>query len=110
MNDNQDWYKENCNEILLNVGLPTKLEKDFLRHIEQVQQKKSDLKYRKILKNLELRKDLSGVGKEAQTDHHSKGKRHQANQDDAQCAICNNGDYEDEDMIVFCSSCSIPAH
>lgn len=112
MYSNQEWYQENCNEILLNVGLPTKLEKDFLRHIEQVQQKKSDLKYRKILKNMEQKKEgtRGGEGKEAITDHHAKGKRQQANQEDAQCAICNNGDYEEEDMIVFCSFCSIPVH
>lgn len=24
--------------------------------------------------------------------------------------ICNNGDYEDEDMIVFCGNCNIPVH
>ena len=31
-------------------------------------------------------------------------------QEDAQCAICNNGDYEDEDLIVFCGACNIPVH
>jgi len=31
-------------------------------------------------------------------------------QEDAQCAICNNGDYEDEDLIVFCGNCNIPVH
>lgn len=45
-----EWYRENFNEILLNVGHPSKLEKDFLKHIEYVQQKKSDIKYKKILK------------------------------------------------------------
>lgn len=50
---NKDWFKENYNEILMNVGHPSKLEKDFLKHIEQVQQRKSDFLYRKILKHLE---------------------------------------------------------
>ena len=50
---NAEWYIENYNEILLNVGHPSKLEKDFLKHIEYVQQKKSDIKYKKILKQLE---------------------------------------------------------
>lgn len=31
-------------------------------------------------------------------------------QEDAQCVICNSGDYEDEDMIVFCGLCNIPVH
>lgn len=34
--DNMDWYRENYNEILLNVGHPSKLEKDFLKHIEYI--------------------------------------------------------------------------
>lgn len=32
--ENMHWYDENYNEILLNVGQPSKLEKDFLKHIE----------------------------------------------------------------------------
>jgi hypothetical protein len=51
--ENMDWYKENYNEIMLNVCHPSKLEKDFLKHIEQEQQRKSDIKYKKILKQLE---------------------------------------------------------
>lgn len=31
-------------------------------------------------------------------------------QDDACCAICNNGDYDDDNEIVFCARCSIPVH
>lgn len=48
-----EWYKENFNEIMLNVCHPSKLEKDFLKHIEQEQQRKSDIKYKKILKQIE---------------------------------------------------------
>lgn len=39
---NSDWYLENFNEILLNVGYPSRMEKDFLKHIEQVQQRNND--------------------------------------------------------------------
>jgi len=46
---NSDWYLENFNEILLNVGYPSRKEKDFLKHIEQVQQRNNDQKYKKIL-------------------------------------------------------------
>lgn len=31
---NYDWYMENQNEILLDVGYPSKQEKEFLKHIE----------------------------------------------------------------------------
>ena len=31
---NMEWYLQNQNEVLLNVNYPSKLEKEFLRHIE----------------------------------------------------------------------------
>jgi hypothetical protein len=32
-------------------------------------------------------------------------------QEDARCAICNSGEYEEEiNEIVFCGSCMIPVH
>lgn len=32
--ENYEWYLSNQNEVLLNVNYPSKLEKEFLRHIE----------------------------------------------------------------------------
>ena len=32
--ENQEWYLQNQNEVLLNVSYPSKQEKEFLRHIE----------------------------------------------------------------------------
>src|SRR3569833_4528789 len=40
----------------------------------------------------------------------STHKRALVTQEDAQCSICNSGDYEDEDLIVFCGNCNIPVH
>lgn len=40
----------------------------------------------------------------------SMNKRALVAQEDAQCAICNSGEYEDEDLIVFCGNCNIPVH
>jgi len=37
VNNNLQWYKENYNEILANVCYPSKLEKEFLKHIEYIQ-------------------------------------------------------------------------
>lgn len=48
--NNLEWYMENYNDILVNVAYPSKQEKEFLKHVEYVQQKKNDLKYKKILK------------------------------------------------------------
>ena len=32
------------------------------------------------------------------------------NPDDIVCVICNDGDYEDDDLIVYCSSCQMTVH
>ena len=37
-------------------------------------------------------------------------QRAQIAQEDACCAICSVGDYEDDDQIVFCVRCSMPVH
>lgn len=63
--ENMDWYlnsfrecpqQSGFNEILLNVGYPSRQEKEFLKHVEQTLQRKNDDKYRKILKQLEYQK------------------------------------------------------
>ena len=40
----------------------------------------------------------------------SEKQRAQIASEDACCAICGNGDYEDDDQIVFCVQCSMPVH
>ena len=37
-------------------------------------------------------------------------QRAQIAQEDACCAICGVGDYEDDDQIVFCEQCRMPVH
>jgi hypothetical protein len=54
-----DWYLnqyresphiQGFNEILLNVGYPSRQEREFMKHVEQAQQRKNDDKYLQILK------------------------------------------------------------
>jgi hypothetical protein len=68
INENMDWYlnsfrespqSSGYNEILLNVGYPSRQEKEFLKHVEQTLQRKNDDKYRKILKQLEYQRQGS---------------------------------------------------
>lgn len=58
MKENYEWYLENTNEIILNSAYPSKLEKEFLKHIELQQQKKNDLTYKKLI--LEIEKNRKG--------------------------------------------------
>jgi hypothetical protein len=49
LKENHLYYQENFNEIILNSVYPSRLEKDFLKHIEVQQQKKNDSTYKKLL-------------------------------------------------------------
>lgn len=40
----------------------------------------------------------------------ARGVRYAREDSDAKCIICNSGDYEEEDLIVFCDNCNIPVH
>jgi hypothetical protein len=51
--ENRAWYRENQNEVLLNLNYPSRKEKVFLEHIELWQQDKNDARYRRILQQLE---------------------------------------------------------
>ena len=66
---NMDWYMGNqhesalysgFNEILLNIGYPSRQEKEFLQHVEHSQQRKNDDNYKRILKMISLQKQASG--------------------------------------------------
>jgi len=56
LDQNYEWYLENTNEIILNTIYPSKLEKEFLKHIELQQQKKNDLTYKKLLSEIDRNK------------------------------------------------------
>jgi len=69
VSENSDWYltsfRESLhfsgyNEILLNVGYPSRTEREFLKHVEHAQQRKNDAKYHTILKALEAQQSNSG--------------------------------------------------
>ncbi len=71
------------------------------------------MQYKKILKHLELNKrgeNSIALLDEIKYKNMNSHKRALVTQEDAQCSICNNGDYEDEDLIVFCGNCNIPVH
>jgi hypothetical protein len=49
MVSNINWYRENLSIFLLNINYPCKLQIDFLIELERSQQRRNDLKYRKIM-------------------------------------------------------------
>ena len=117
---NKEWYGENLSKFLLNINYPSKLQYEFLKELELAQQRRNDKRYQKILeqmKQIERRMETQDGQETVESrqwfDEQLK-QFHQKQsilvQDDACCAICNNGDYDEDNEIVFCARCSIPVH
>ena len=51
---NREWYHtaENLNVYLLNINYPCKLQTDFLKELELSQQRRNEVRYRKIMDQL----------------------------------------------------------
>ena len=117
---NREWYCQNMDKFLLNLNYPCKLQNDFLKELELAQQRRNDMKYRKILDQMDrMESMMNEQGPENQSKRikleqeikpMNLKQRALIAQDDACCAICGVGDYEDDDQIVFCVRCSIPVH
>ena len=116
---NIDWYRENLSFFLLNINYPCKLQVDFLKELELSQQRRNELRYRKIMDQMDQLdmvevQDASHIAKREELERDIKNltlkQRVQIAQDDACCAICGSGDYEDDDQIVFCVNCNMPVH
>lgn len=81
------------NEVLNNLVYPDLYEVPFL---ETLQQKMSE---------------ESGQSKEPIEPEYKAGKNWQSSGgDDIVCEVCNDGDYEDKNMIVVCSACDLSVH
>jgi hypothetical protein len=108
---NKEWYEENMNKFILNINYPCKLQNDCLKEMELLQQRRNDQKYRKILDQMDqleqikqqaqqgdpqAREELKKKEKELGLKTNNQ-QRSQITQEDALCAICGIGDYEDDD-------------
>jgi hypothetical protein len=78
------------NEILSNLIYPDPYEVPYLETLQQMNEEES---------------------KEQLEPETKTGKRYQnKSSDDIVCEVCNNGDYEDKNMIVVCSTCDLSVH
>lgn len=93
--------------FLLNLNYPCKLQNDFLKELELAQQRRNDMKYRKILDQMDRMESMrNDQGMDSQTKRMkleqeikqmNQKQRALIAQDGACCAICGVGDYEDDD-------------
>ena len=72
---------------------------DQMDQLDMVEEADQDASH--IAKREELERDIKNL---------TLKQRVQLAQDDACCAICGSGDYEDDDQIVFCVHCNMPVH
>lgn len=77
------------NEILSNIMHPDTTEAPYLESLQQQMEEEENV-----------------------IDLESKGKKTCASKsgDDIVCEVCNDGDYEDKNMIVVCSTCDLSVH
>lgn len=67
-------------------------------------------KYKRLFQDYLIRKheELSEKNKEVILSRSAEEKNH--NPDDIVCLVCNDGDYEDNNLIVYCSNCQMTVH
>ncbi|KAL4442844.1 hypothetical protein ABPG74_010733 [Tetrahymena malaccensis] len=84
------------NDILVDVHYYNSMEQEYLNFLENKQQF-IDFESERLNQNQNQKKQ--------HTKQHEK-----IVMEDMACQICNDGDYTDDDLIVFCSKCNISVH
>ena len=85
-----DYAEYDPDDILIDMKYKSKYIKKFMDHI------------------IKKHEENSGNNKDVILSRLDEEKNH--NPDDIVCLICNDGDYEDNDLIVYCSKCQMTVH
>jgi len=94
----------NRDEILNDLCYESVQEKQFMAHMEKLHYSKTEAASMKLLETLNT--DTSDMNSILNQRFHVD----RTLDDDARCAICSSGEYEDNDNIVFCEFCGISVH
>ncbi|EAS02021.2 PHD zinc finger protein (macronuclear) [Tetrahymena thermophila SB210] len=84
------------NDILVDIHYQNSMEQEYLNFLENKQQ---------FIDFESERQNQNQNQKKQHTKQHEK-----IVMEDMACQICNDGDYTDDDLIVFCSKCNISVH
>lgn len=117
----RDKYFENAyciNTILNDVHCGFEEEKVFLQHLEEKQQNAlGDITNTGIATNnqennngIQSQSEVQNTGVINQKESSGLQSNEPKRAEDFLCLVCNNGDYGDDNLIVFCSGCNICVH
>lgn len=96
-------YKKNSNfSVLSDFELTSKERENYISYLlKKHEEKKLTYSGRKVILSfkdeMELRTENLDLNSDLEDDH-------------IQCLVCNDGDYEETNMIVFCSICQLTVH
>jgi hypothetical protein len=60
MINNREWYSQNISRFMININYPSKLQNDFLKELELSQQRRNDMRYRRIMDQMDKIEEAKG--------------------------------------------------
>jgi hypothetical protein len=93
-------------DVLDNLAYESTVETEYLKRIESNHLAKTTQESKRLLEALVSSTPTLGNI----TQNQNLQLERTLKDDDAECAICSSGDYEDNDNIVFCEFCGISVH
>ncbi len=111
----ENFYTYDAEDVLVDMRLQNRFSKKFVeylisKHEKEKVVKKSDMKEETTPGQELFLNGYSSPQKKAKVILTRAEEEKTSNPDDVVCLICNDGDYEDNDLIVYCSSCHMTVH
>lgn len=115
---NLDYYLGDNKNILVDSWYCTKDEEDYLHYVANKHQERNEVNTKKLLQRItevqeKLQKDSDADSNLVVMSHPltaSLLNERRQKEEDAKCSICGSGDYEENDLIVFCGFWGIAVH
>lgn len=112
-----EYFKDPKN-ILVDSWYATNIEDSYLHYVAHKHQEKNEKNSKKLLQRItDVREQMQH---NTEADSNALVKSHplttsllnerRQKEEDAKCSICGSGDYEENDLIVFCGFCGIAVH
>jgi hypothetical protein len=112
-----DYFGDKIN-LLIDSWYATKTEEKYLHYVAEKHQEKNEINSKQLLQRIndiqaQLQSDSNADSNAILKSHPltiSLLNERRQKEEDAKCSICGSGDYEENDLIVFCGFCGIAVH
>ncbi|KAL4493484.1 hypothetical protein ABPG72_007492 [Tetrahymena utriculariae] len=101
------------NDILIDLNTMNPIEKEYIKFLESKQQ----LDYSQSIQIMQQQQNILGdlqdsaiVGQQSLKSQGSTKQVQIKHSEETRCQVCNECDYADNDLIVFCSRCNMSVH